>query len=237
MSATMADPPTSRVVLAIPTVELVTMRCDEFDSDPSTRLGEDALGQLWAHFPRNTEAAHVLLKVLALNSRYSAQVRDIDIETLARHIAGLSIDPQLAEGSASTVHLITHCGNLRHYFSFATKYCSWHNPDAYPIYDRNVDACLWSYKKENSFAKFQHQDLWDYARLRDVVTEFRTFFKLDSFNFKAIDKFLWSQGDSLLRAIEAIKGHGQPVDETLFVWEHINEGDSSIWRQTVRKPL
>ena len=86
-------------LLATPTAELVRIRCDEFDRDPSTHLAEDALGQLWVQFPRNTETAHVLLKVLALNKLNSTQVRDIDVEILARHIAGIGIDPLLAEGS------------------------------------------------------------------------------------------------------------------------------------------
>src|ERR1035441_4466598 len=141
-------------LLATPTVELVKAKICEFDGDPSTRLGEDALGQLWAQFPRNTETPHVLLKVLALNNLYRTRVRDIDVETLARHIAGLGIDPLLAEGSASAVDLISHCDKLRDCVSFATKYCSWHNPDAYPIYDSRVNECLWSYKKQDGFAKF-----------------------------------------------------------------------------------
>jgi hypothetical protein len=189
-------------LLATPTAELVRVRCDEFDRDPSTQLAEDALGQLWAQFPRNTETAHVLLKVLVLNKLYSAQVRDIDVEILARHIAGLGIDPLLAEGSPSTVDLITNCDNLRNYFSFASKYCSWHNPDAYPIYDSRVDECLWSYQKRDGFAKkkFLRKDLWVYPGFCEVVTQFRDFYKLGSFNFKAIDKFLWLQGESLFSA-------------------------------------
>jgi hypothetical protein len=157
-------------LLATPTAELVRIRCDEFDRDPSTHLAEDALGQLWVQFPRNTETAHVLLKVLALNKLNSTQVRDIDVEILARHIAGIGIDPLLAEGSPSTVDLITNCVNLRNYFSFASKYCSWHNPDTYPIYDSRVDECLWSYQKRDGFAKakFLRKDLWGYPGARIV---------------------------------------------------------------------
>ncbi len=155
----------------------------------------------------------MLLKVVALNRLYSARVLDVDVETLARHIAGLGIDALLAEGSSRAVDLIAHSGKLRRgCFSFATKYCSWHNPDAYPIYDARVDECLWSYKKQDGhkegYPKFHRQDLLVYPKLREVVTKFCNFYKLrlvdpfaagsiDSFNFKAIDKFLWLQGDSL----------------------------------------
>ena len=183
--------------LAGPTADLVRAKCDEFDREPSTRLTEEALGQLWAQFPRNSETSHVLLKILALNKLYSAQVRDIDVETLARHIAGLGIDALLAEGSPRTVDLVTRCDNLRNYISFASKYCSWHNPDAYPIYDSRVDECLWFYKKQERFAEFHREDLRVYPKFREVVIQFRDFYNLGSFNFKAVDKFLWLQGQSL----------------------------------------
>lgn len=59
---------------------------------------EEALRLLWTHFPHNTESSHVLLKALVLDRLYSTQVNDIDVEPLARHIAGLSIDPLLDQG-------------------------------------------------------------------------------------------------------------------------------------------
>ncbi|HEX7422960.1 MAG TPA: hypothetical protein VF311_03600, partial [Terriglobales bacterium] len=65
-------------------------------------------------------------------------------EPIARHIAGLCIDPIIAQGASRAVGLITNCDGLRKYFSFATKFCSWHNPAAYPIYDGNVELQLLS---------------------------------------------------------------------------------------------
>jgi len=47
---------------------------------------------------------------VALNRLYSARVLDVDVETLARHIAGLGIDALLAEGSSRAVDLIAHSG-------------------------------------------------------------------------------------------------------------------------------
>jgi hypothetical protein len=77
----------------------------------------------------------VLLKALALNKLYSTRVLDKDIEPLARHIAGLCIEPSLREGRPDAVDRIANCSGLQLYFSFASKYCSWHNPRPYPIYD------------------------------------------------------------------------------------------------------
>jgi hypothetical protein len=125
-------------------------------------------------------------------------VRDIDIEPLARHIAGLGIDPLLAEGSDTAVDLIIRCDDLkRQYFSFASKYCSWHNPAAYPIYDNNVEACLWYYSKQDGFSKYAREG-YRYPDFVRIVTDFQRFYGLTSFTFKQLDKFLWSQGGELL---------------------------------------
>jgi len=123
----------------------------------------------------------------------------IEMEPLASHIAGLGIDALLAEGSPEAVDLIANCPPLRRYLSFASKFCSWHNPAVYPIYDANARACLWGYKKQDQFAKFQQQDLWYYEKFRAAVVAFRKHYGLDSLTFKQLDKFLWLSGDRIRR--------------------------------------
>jgi hypothetical protein len=120
-----------QTVLPVPTVELAKAECDEFDRE--NFLAETALGELLAQFPRNTDTSHVLLKVLVLNKLYSTRIRDIDVDPLARHIGSLGVDRRLSEGSVQAVDLIADCPTLKRYYSFATKFCSWHNPDAYPF--------------------------------------------------------------------------------------------------------
>ncbi len=188
-------------MLPRPTPQLVRDEGDEFDSDPSTRLAEDAVAQLWTQFPCNAEVPHVYLKVLVLNKLYNAGVRDIDVEALAKHIAGLSIDALLAAGSPRAFDLILNCGHLRKYFSFASKYCSWHNLRAYPIYDRNVDECLWTYRNQDHFASFQRKDFDQYEKFVTLVAAFRSFYGLEAFTFKELDKFLWRTGDQILRKV------------------------------------
>ena len=156
---------------------------------------------LRAKFPQNTETSHVLLKVLVLNKLYTTRIRDIEVEPLACHIAGLGIDPLLDHGSLHAVDLITNCPDLRKCYSFATKFCSWHNPMAYPIYDGNVDECLWSYKKQDTFATFHRQDLVCYEKLVATISAFSKHYGLSSLTFKQLDKFLWRLGDQILKGL------------------------------------
>jgi hypothetical protein len=182
-----------------PWLRIVTenSQCNEFDRQNS--IVEEALRLLLAQFPCNAEPSHVLLKVVVLNQLYSTRINSIDMQPLAEHIAQLGIDTLLAEGSPKAVGLITNCSNLRKYLSFASKFCSWHNPTAYPIYDGNARACLWAYKKQDQFAKFQLQDLWYYEKFRVAVVAFSKYYGLDRLTLKQLDKFLWRSGDRILR--------------------------------------
>jgi hypothetical protein len=197
-------------VLPRPTVELVEAECKAFDLE--NWLAEEALGQLRAQFPLNTDIRHVLLKVLVLNKLYGTMIRDIEVETVAKHIVGLGIDPLLAQGSLQAVTLITDCPNVRQYLSFASKFCSWHNPTAYPIYDGNVRECLSSYQKQDSFAQFRNkEDLYYYQKLFDAVLAFRSHYGLNSLTFKQLDKFMYRVGGQILKARKGQKGQAPAI--------------------------
>ena len=89
----------------------------------------------------------------------------------------------------------------KQYLSFASKFCSWHNPTAYPIYDGNVHECLYSYQKQDSFAEFQNEDdLYYYQKLLDTVVAFRNHYGLNSLSFKQLDKFMCLSGGRILKA-------------------------------------
>jgi hypothetical protein len=197
-------------VLPRPTVLLVEAECKAFDLE--NWLAEEALGQLRAQFPLNTDIRHVLLKVLVLNKLYGTMIPDIEVETVAKHIVGLGIDPLLAQGSLQAVTLITDCPNVRQYLSFASKFCSWHNPTAYPIYDGNVRECLSSYQKQDSFAQFRNkEDLYYYQKLFDAVLAFSSHYGLNSLTFKQLDKFMYRVGGQILKARKGQKGQAPAI--------------------------
>lgn len=181
--------------LPVPTPELIRDACKRFDSE--NLLMEDALRQLLEQFPENNEVSHVLLKVLVLNKLYNTRVNDVDVQGLAKHIADLGVDEPIKQGDTAIVERIYTCEGLRMYYSFATKFCSWHNPDSYPIYDSYAEECLWAYRKQQGFAAFKRQDCGVYNRYKAVVNTFRRHYGLDDFTFKEIDKFLWQTGERL----------------------------------------
>jgi hypothetical protein len=201
-------------ILRTPTADLVTAACKEFDRD--YQIVEQALSELFTQYPGNSYHPHVLLKVVALNSLYSAGIHSVYSEKIvnvldvAQHIHenAQDIDSALAAGLPEVVDAIARVSvpeKKDHvYFSFATKYCSWHKPESYAIYDSHVDEYLWFLQKQDHFAKdFSSNTLWgDYPRFHEVMVKFREFYGLSSFTFKQIDHFLWHRGGVFSGAAE-----------------------------------
>jgi vacuolar-type H+-ATPase subunit C/Vma6 len=101
---------------------------------------------------------------------------------------------------------------VRQYLSFASKFCSWHNPTAYPIYDGNVRECLSLYQKQDSFAQFRNkEDLYYYQKLFDAVLAFRSHYGLNSLTFKQLDKFMYRVGGQILKARKGQKGQAPAI--------------------------
>ena len=196
--------------LRAPDAVLVREACEQFDRENET--SEKALAELFAAYPGNDNASHVLLKVVALNSLYSTRI--LAVLKLANHIAeqGAQIDAALAAGSAEAVEVIAGAGQIDlTFYSFATKYCNWHNPGAYPIYDSRVDKYLWGLKKQGLFSSeklAERGDMWSYPAFCEVMTAFRNDFGLGAFSFKEIDKFLWSQGEAIWAMAD--EGYAKP---------------------------
>jgi hypothetical protein len=185
-------------VLRRPSAELVQEAIAQFDRDNS--VVEEALNELFGQYRGNANLPHVLLKVVSLNRLYSTQI--FAVMDVARHIHenATEIDSGLSVGSPLVVQTVGRVtigmtGKLRYNFSFATKYCSWHNRVAYPIWDSRVDKYLWRLQKQDNFAPFfkMNSDLWDYPKFVEVMSAFREFYAIESFTFKDTDKFLWSE--------------------------------------------
>lgn len=185
--------------LKTPDPMLVQHHSALFDEDPRTGAPDRALLSLAETFPRNDKLEHVLVKVAALNSLYSTNI--FAIVEVALHISSLNIDPLVSHGDPNAIDLVAKIvisGKSRRNYSFATKYCSMHFPDFYPIYDAIVDELLWRYGKRDQFASFRRMDLLDYTKFVSIIDQFRVYYGLSEIGYKPLDKFLWSYGKEVL---------------------------------------
>ena len=187
--------------LRIPSNDLVREYIEKFNNDKRYYLADQAIIKLFQKFPENKILEDILLKISVINDMYSTNIFGTFI--IAEHILGLGIDKDLVRGDPALVHKIaTGHGILaknseRNFYSFATKYCNWHNKEAYPIYDSFVAKILIAYRDEFEFSHFDDIDLKDYVRFKEIINDLRKAYHLTEFNLKEIDKFLWIYGKTM----------------------------------------
>lgn len=174
---------------------------EKWDTLENYTAQESALNKLfWDVCPKNTSPDDVLLKVATLNAFYSTNI--YNVFAVARHIVHLDIDERLRQGDDSLVtdiasgHGVVNKkgGKEIHFFSFATKYCSHHRPEVYPIYDSFVEDFLVYLSKADGFASFRREDLRDITVFKQTLMKLREFYGLEEFSLKQIDQYLWQYG-------------------------------------------
>ena len=180
-----------------PSVRQVQKYQDKWDSLENYVLQESSLKKLFTKtYPKNKSMDDILIKVCSLNDFYSTNI--FSPFTVAKHIFNLDIDRRLEEEDLSLVNDIglvsVNESKTINFYSFATKYCSHHNPNVYPIYDSYVEKVLMHFKREDAFYEFKRKDLKNYSQYRKILLEFRDFYNLEKFNLKDIDKYLWQLG-------------------------------------------
>ena len=178
----------------IPSVKDAEWFLDYWKKLPSYSNQEKALDKLFMDLcPKNDNIEDILIKCSSLNDFYSTNI--FDIHTVAQHIKSLNIDERLNRGDRSLVDEIAHVkGNEHFFYSFATKYCSHHQPEKYAIYDSYVEKVLLTMNKREPFANFKLEDLRDYDTYMSVIRAFQQKFGLMQYTIKQLDQYLWQLG-------------------------------------------
>lgn len=164
---------------------------------------EDKFFEKWLikKYPKNDELNAVFAKLTLLDTLYSTNIRSAEARLKIVNFIYESegFDERLKKGDTSLVSELTQQTKKltgRECYSFSTKYCSLHNRDKFPIYDSFVDKKLHAYNAKYNFlgSKMSKNFLKNYTNLVQVIDKFRVHFKLEEFNYRAIDRFLWTLG-------------------------------------------
>ncbi|MBE5890597.1 MAG: hypothetical protein E7282_06460 [Lachnospiraceae bacterium] len=167
--------------------------------DNNEKLKEKTLNDLFREKYTNKKLQDVLIKVCTLDALYATRIRKADLTKIAEHIIDLeNIDGLLDDGNIEAINQIgTTPKEVNNAYSFASKYCSFHNPDKFIIIDQ------WSWKALVKIANEYHLNTklakeWNskydsYLKYCDCLNEFLS--KLSKkYTYKDIDKFLWLYG-------------------------------------------
>jgi len=177
---------------------LVQDYINKFDNDSELVAVENALSELFRRYPSNQSLPEILIKVATLNSLYATNI--YATVKVANHILSKNIDAKLQQKAPELVDeiaLVTIGNKTRRNYSFASKYCHWHQPEEYLIYDSYVERILWSHQNQESFMRFRRSELQIYPRYKEIIDGFRAHYELRQFSFRELDKFLWLYGKEI----------------------------------------
>ena len=184
-----------------PSVDEMQRYLEEWNHNDKYTTVDEVLKHMFTRaYPRNSTMNEVLPKVVMLNRLYFAGV--LSVYEMAEHIVQLRIDKHLREGDISVVNRIARHDVDRktiNNYSFATKYCSFCNPDNFPIFDSRVEFVLWKYRNEIG-CRFKKKELRDYRKFKEVMDAFIDRYKLNQGQahiYKLIDQYLWQLGADL----------------------------------------
>lgn len=119
-------------------------------------------------YPKNERVEDILPKVALLDELYSTNVKKCHrLIVMANHIKKLKIDKRLKKSGEFSpdyrlVHDIARLGKelsdgRKGDYSFASKYCSFHKPNIYPIYDSYISVTLKYFRKTRKIDRFSEQ--------------------------------------------------------------------------------
>lgn len=177
-----------------PSPEQVKIYLNKWEQLEAYPEQEKALDKLFQELcPKNVKIEDILLKSATLNDFYSTNI--FSVFPVAKHILELDIDDRIAKGETSLVDELQNVniqGKNHKFYSFASKYCSHHNPRDFPIYDNYVAKVLRHFRDVDKFIK--RKDLKTYKNFIETLDCFTNFYDLDGFSRKEIDRYLWLLG-------------------------------------------
>jgi hypothetical protein len=185
-----------------PNIKFINKYKEEFDKN--NKHSENLINCLISNYPENNKVEIVLLKVITINSLYSTNIYN-GIK-IAEHIKNISnFDNRIQEGDENLINDIAMGHGIKtkkkskeyYFYSFATKYCSIHNNNCYPIYDNILSRLLKKYKEEKIVEDFNNSNLIIFSEYKKILTKLKNKYNLDNFSFRDIDKALWQYGKIL----------------------------------------
>lgn len=180
-----------------PSIDEVEKYLAQWQRLENYKAQDEALKKLFSQFiPQNMLLNDILLKVSTLNDFYSTNI--FSVYSVAKHIHSLkNVDERLLNSDTDLVDQIARVeirGSKKYFYSFATKYCSHHNPESFPIYDYYVERMLMHFKRCDKFANFKKEDLKTYSQFKEILLNFRTYYKLEKYSLRELDRYLWLAG-------------------------------------------
>lgn len=185
------------------TNDLLDKAHNKVKSTDSYGKEDDLITECFKRFPKNTDRVVVAMKIglidITNSTNISRHKRYISVVELVDCIMKIeNIDERIKNGDPEVVNEIARSNGKINLFSFATKYCCYHNKnlygkDDYAIVDTIIKENLYRYfddLDENQVEQWQNN--YQYKEFNDYITH-----KLDELNIttkfrkRKFDHFIW----------------------------------------------
>ncbi|MBA7469479.1 hypothetical protein ES707_04750 [subsurface metagenome] len=175
--------------MLLPDIENVKIAYEIYQEQKEWVLAEKIVTSFFANNKSNKDESSIFLKVKLLNSLYNTNV--FAIRKMARHILHLNADNDLKSGKIEIVEKIANLklekDKSKRFISFASKYCHFHEPHKYAIYDkfalRALIEIIGSPNKKMGR---------DYRTYFEAIKDLKN--NLQGVSFVQIDRYLWLYG-------------------------------------------
>lgn len=217
-----------------PSLAYIKKKIDSYEDDERWIRQYKIIINLFNKYPYNTESDFdtVAQKVSLLNDYYGTHIQDT--YGFAKHIISdvQDFDEKIRmDDPEEKDSLINRLGSFqgRHMYSFATKFCHFHNSENFPIYDSNVEKALKCYRKYG-ILNFKNDELKNYRDFREIINKFRILRVqelsenekkngLEWLSYKITDQFLWNLGKDINgridEFIEQVCSEGLPINKII----------------------
>lgn len=216
----------NKIRIPRPTNKLVDSYLNKWYANEAYIVQDKAIKKIFKSSPQNTDLSDVFIKATILNTFYNTQI--FSILPVAQHILKIrNMDDRLQKGDESLIAEFKEVdlGGEKHLnlYSFATKYCHFHNNDAFPMYDSYLLDLLWIFMNNSDFDKFKNRKHTSYdkfkvhtsyEKFKELLLNFKKHYKLEQCfkdfhqlgqsSTKEFDMFLWQLGRDISKEKQII---------------------------------
>lgn len=163
----------------------------------------------------NESLKSTLEKCKIINSCYHARVSNEHLSKLSEILNGNDIRKLIKDGEIKIVQKVAKISKEitgKYYYCFITKYCSWHNPEAFPIFDNivfrvlkliNIEHNFLLYRKGTQLEPNGGDDKNYYQNYVNVIKNSSKLFEAcPDINFRNIDRYFWMKGKTAMLQIK-----------------------------------
>ena len=153
-----------QIDITTPDYDFIKAQSEDFSKNETYSIKDKVLKEYFSKHKDNSDINTVLKKVTLINSFYNTFIQNDELVMVAQHIVKIndlfsktdkSLATRIEEGDKDIVNYIAYYGDTKklphNIYSFASKYCSFHKLEKYPIVDSYAKGMIYFINKADKY--------------------------------------------------------------------------------------